>query len=177
MKILSLDLELNQAPSGAKIIELGACIGDLQTGTVIERYSAFVNPHEPLEEMIIKLTTITQAQVDAAGTIEEAYLGMVAMAKQHDCLRMPLVWGAGDTDAIKKELPPACTWKFGRRELDAKTIFQAYQLALEGKVQSGLSKAMSRLGLQFAGTKHRAIDDAINTFLIFCELLKRFKQN
>jgi inhibitor of KinA sporulation pathway (predicted exonuclease) len=175
MKILALDLELNQAASGAKIIEIGACIGDIQTGTVLERYSAFVNPHEALEEMIIKLTTITQAQVDAAGTIEEAYLGMVMMAKQYDCLRMPLVWGAGDTHAIKKELPPTCTWKFGRRELDAKTIFQAYQMALEQKVQAGLAKAMTRLDLQFRGTKHRAVDDAVNTFVIFCELLKRFK--
>ncbi len=174
MKILSFDLELNQDPKGAKIIEIGACVGDIQTGEVLEGYSAFVNPHELLLDYIIQLTSITQAEVDAAGSIEAAYAGMEAMAKRHDCCRMPLVWGAGDGHALRQELPSHVTWSLGRRELDVKAVFQAYQMARGEKVQAGLAKAMTRLGLAFKGRKHRAIDDAINTFSIYCGLLKKF---
>lgn len=176
MKILALDLELNQDPSGAKIIEIGACIGDTVTGEIIENYSAFVNPHQILVDAIIKLTGITQAEVDTAGTLADAYLGMEAMAKRHDSAHMPLVWGMGDGYAIRKELPPSIPWAFGRRELDVKGVFQAYQIARQNKLQAGLAKAMTKLGLNFKGRKHRALDDARNTFIIFFELLKKFKE-
>jgi len=174
MNILALDLELNQDPQGAKIIEVGACCGNTETGEVLEKYSAFVNPKETLQEFIVKLTSITQNQVDSAGTVLEAYQGMEAMASKYDCKRMPLVWGLGDGHALRKELPQDCAWNFGRRELDVKAIFQAYQMAKGEKIQAGLAKAMIKLGMQFKGTKHRAVDDAVNTFLIYCQLLKRF---
>lgn len=175
MNILALDLELNQDPSGSKIIEIGACVGNLQTAEVLETYSAFVNPQQKLQDFIIQLTSITQEDVDKAESIENAYLGMVAFAKKYDCARMPLVWGMGDGHAIRRELPTQCEWAFGRRELDVKAVFQAYQMAKQEKIQAGLAKAMTRLGLSFKGKKHRAVDDALNTFLIYCELLKHFK--
>lgn len=175
MKILSLDLELNQDPTGPKIIEVGACIGDTQTGEILDQYSAFVNPHQKLLEFIITLTSITQAEVDVAGSIEDAYLGMVAMANKHDCSRMPIVWGMGDGFALRRELPEHCPWSFGRRELDVKAVFQTYQMAREEKIQAGLAKAMTKLGLSFKGRKHRAVDDAINTFIIFHALLKKLQ--
>jgi len=174
MNILSLDLELNQADTGSKIIEVGACVGNLQTGEILEIYSAFVNPNEKLTEFIIQLTSITQQQVDNAGTIEEAYLGMEAMAKRHECLTMPIVWGTGDGFALRSELPKTCPWNFGRRELDVKAVFQAYQMAKQGKIQAGLAKALTRLELNFKGKKHRANDDAVNTFIIYHALLQKF---
>ena len=174
MKILSFDLELNQDPSGAKIIEVGACVGDIKSLEVVESYSAFVDPKQPLIEYIVKLTSITQKQVDGAGTILDAYRGMEALARKHDCLSMPLVWGIGDGHALRRELPPEVEWSFGRRELDVKAVFQAYQMAKEEKTHAGLAKALTRLGLNFKGRKHRAVDDAINTFLIYGELLKKF---
>lgn len=174
MKILALDLELNQDPTGSKIIEIGACIGEIQTGDILETYSAFVNPEQPLQEFIIQLTGISQEAVNNAGSLESAYLGMVELAKRHSCLTMPLVWGIGDGEAIRKELPKDCQWQFGRRELDVKAVFQAYQMSKGEKVQAGLAKALTRLNLTFKGKKHRAIDDAINTFVIYHELLKHF---
>ena len=43
MKILSFDLELNQDPSGAKIIEIGACIGETSTSEVLEVFSISIS--------------------------------------------------------------------------------------------------------------------------------------
>ncbi len=175
MKILSFDLELNQDLTGAKIIEIGACVGDVETCEVLESYSAFVNPKQTLMDYIVKLTSITQEDVDNGASLEEAYQGMKQMAEKHDCARMPIVWGGGDGHALRQELPDNIEWAFGRRELDVKAVFQAYQMAKGDKVQAGLAKAMTKLDLAFKGKKHRAIDDAINTFVIYCDLLKRFR--
>jgi inhibitor of KinA sporulation pathway (predicted exonuclease) len=174
MLILSMDLELNQDETGPKIIEVGACVGDTETAEVLESYSAFVNPHQRLTEFIIQLTGITQEQVDNAGTVEQAYLGMEELGSRFECKTMPIVWGMGDGAALRRELPESCIWGFGRRELDVKAVFQAYQMAKNEKLQAGLAKAMTRLGFNFKGKKHRAKDDAINTFTLYCELLKRF---
>jgi len=175
LNIISFDLELNQAASGAKIIEIGACVGNMGNKDIIDEYTAIVNPNEQLEERIIALTGITQAMVDGGTTLLNAYEGMIKMAIKHDCLRMPLTWGCGDLPDLKAELPEHATRYFGRRELDAKTLYQCYQIAKNDKVQSGLAKSMTKLGLNFKGTKHRATDDAKNTFLIFCALLDEFK--
>jgi inhibitor of KinA sporulation pathway (predicted exonuclease) len=174
MNILSFDLELNQAVTGAKIIEVGCCVGNTKTGEVLENYSAFVNPKEQLTDFIIQLTSITQDQVDNAGTVDEAYLGMENLAKRYDCLTMPIVWGIGDGHALRQELTDNKIWSFGRRELDVKAVFQAFQMAKDEKVQAGLAKAMTKFNLNFKGRKHRAVDDAINTFILYCELLKHF---
>lgn len=172
MKVFSFDLELNQAKTGAKIIEIGACIGETYTKQVIDQYSCIVNPEEILEPTIIALAGLTQDEVNAGTNIVNAYNGMVAMVNQHECMRTPIVWGCGDGFALKRELPIEVKWMFGRRELDVKAVFQAYLLAIDDKVsQSGLAKSLRKLGLNFEGTAHRAKDDAINTFFIFCKLL------
>jgi inhibitor of KinA sporulation pathway (predicted exonuclease) len=174
-RILSFDLELNQDPAtGPRIIEVGACIGNLDTGAIEETYTKFVNPGQPLQEVIIKLTSITQADVDAGCSLDDAYVGMVHLAKRYSCLTLPLVWGGGDGLAIRQELKSA-KWKFGRRELDVKALFQAYQLAKGVSVKSGLESAMNQLDMQFVGKVHRAIDDAANTFHIFYKLISFYK--
>jgi inhibitor of KinA sporulation pathway (predicted exonuclease) len=43
------------------------------------------------------------------------------------------------------------------------------------KHQAGLAKALTRLGMAFVGRKHRADDDALNTFLIAHKLLQEMK--
>ena len=174
MKFLSFDLELNQAKTGAKIIEVGACIGDTVTCEILETYNCIVDPFEKLEQKIINLTGITQTEVEQGHSISQAYLGMKNMASKHGCMRMPLVWGTGDGNAIRSELPKEIKWIFGRRELDVKAVYQAYQVANDGEIQAGLNNAMENLGLNFQGKIHRATNDAVNTFFIFCELLQRF---
>ena len=81
MKLTCLDLELNQ-PSG-KIVQIGAVIGDTQTGAIIDRIRIYVNPGEPIAEFITELCGITQQQIDAEGvSLEEAYLQLKKFHKQ-----------------------------------------------------------------------------------------------
>ena len=66
MKITCLDLELNQ-PSG-KIIQIGAVVGDTDNGDILDRYRAYVDPGEPLQQFIIDLTGITEDDIKTKGT-------------------------------------------------------------------------------------------------------------
>lgn len=176
MNITSIDLELNQ-PSN-KIIEIGICIGNIHTGEILHKESIYVNPKEKLNPFIIQLTGIPQAIVDSGVDLVTAYNRLAVLHKQYESFVNPLVWGHGDIGAIQKvftfwnkhfrSLEP---WGFGRRYIDAKTLYVSYRLANKSTPAGGLAKALTKFGLKFDGKKHSAIDDAYNTFVIYREIL------
>ena len=171
----SLDLELNQ-PSG-KIIQVGACVGNLKTGEVIDKLSVFVKIDEPLNPDIIKLTGITEAQMLGGVSLFEAYEMLRSLHVKYECFVNPIVWGGGDTSEIKKELKAInpewdeTNWCFGRRWIDVKTVLQVYCFSRNIKLQSGLAKSLIKVGLTFEGKKHNALDDAVNTFRVAHKLV------
>lgn len=171
----SLDLEMNQ-PSG-KIISVGAVVGNILSGEILGSMHAFVNPQETLAPFIITLTGIKQEDVDGAGTLLEAYKQLRAMHLSHEAFMNPITWGGGDSETLRAQLPSDIEWIFGRRWIDAKTLFISYRLANGLPIQSGLSKSMAKLGLAFEGQKHNAKDDALNTFRIYCEMLKLLQKS
>jgi inhibitor of KinA sporulation pathway (predicted exonuclease) len=177
---LSLDLE--QAQPSEKIIEIGACIGNLSTGEIIDTFDRFIKIDEPLTEYISNLTGITDYKLQSEGiSLIEAHRDLVAFVSKYPALaKQPVVWGNGDMRYLKQQVQQAYVgkvfdWPFGYREYDVKTLFQAYQITSGSKVQAGLSKAMAKMGLQFQGTAHTAIDDAKNTWRMFIMMLKKFK--
>jgi inhibitor of KinA sporulation pathway (predicted exonuclease) len=177
VNLLSLDLEMNQ-PSG-RIIQIGACVGNIHTGEIVETLSILVDPGEPLSDFIIGLTGITEERLDRDSTsLLEAYQTLQSMHKRHTCFMNPLTWGGGDSYELKKQLIEQDSlqgpWCFGRRWIDVKTLYHTRQLMNGKPVQAGLAKALVKLGLQFKGRKHDALDDAINTFKIFLELGKPY---
>lgn len=180
-KYLALDLEMSQ-PSG-KIIQIGAVVGDIVTGQVIERFSAIVNPNEELSEYIITLTGITQEQVDRGVSLFDAYHDLKALHLKHDAFINPITWGGGDSAVLREQLCQISNnvwsiedkWCFGRRWIDAKTLFVSWRIANGSEIQGGLSKAMVKVGLTFEGRKHDAGNDALNTFRIYHALLQKLK--
>jgi len=173
-----VDLEMNQ-PS-RKIIQVGACVGNISTQEILEEYSAFVNPDEEISEYIVKLTGITQKDVDDKGvTLMEAYQGLAAMHKKHDAFCNPVQWGGGDAEFLREQLKltgERAFWCFGRRWIDAKTLYQCWRMSQMQPIQGGLSKALKRLGKNFDGRKHNALYDSINTFYVFCILMKKWRK-
>jgi len=175
INLLSLDLELNQ-PSNS-IIQIGAVVGNLASGKILEEYSAYINCGEILDPFIINLTGIKQEQVDNGISLYTAYEQLKELHKKYECFRNNLCWGGGDSLELKKQLHITDDelFLFGRRWIDVKTIFISYRWANNLSHQAGLAKALTKLGLCFDGKKHSAKDDAKNTLLIFIELLRRFK--
>lgn len=181
MILTSLDLELNQ-PTGS-IIQVGWCIGNTLDGSILERRQIIINLIEAIDPFITKLTGITQEQVNSGDSLREAYRMLSADHVKHKSFMNPLTWGGGDSWELKKQLAaqftagePLDDWCFGRRWIDAKTLYVSWRIANGKPIQGGLSKAMSRIELQFKGHSHRADWDAYNTFVIYCELLKRLEE-
>lgn len=182
--LLSLDLEMNQ-PSG-RIIQIGAVAGNLATGEVLGTYDAIVDPQEPITDFILNLTSIGDGTVLERGqTLLGAYEGLRAFAFQHNCEMNPLTWGGGDSVEIRAQLESPLTeldgafdtetWPFGRRWIDAKTVFQAMRRAHNMPLQAGLASALGKCGMAFKGRKHYAPDDARNTFYIYRWMLLQMK--
>ena len=166
MNVITIDLELNQ-PS-RKIIQLGYAINNSKNGKLIMSQSWYVDPKEPIDSFITGLTGIKDRDVIGAGNLYHAYSNMVDDITKHQTAKFPLQWGL-DHYELRTELDiPWDEYVFARRAIDVKALYQAYAMARpQGKTVAGLSKALSVLGLEFIGSPHDAMDDAVNTFRAF----------
>lgn len=175
---MSLDLEMNQ-PS-RRIIQIGACVGNIRTGVIFEKISVFVNPLERLNPYITELCKIDQSDVDNGYTLEEAYRKIQALHKKYDAFVNCITWGGGDSqellEQLKQENPTFEGWCFGRRWIDTKTLFVSWRFSKGEPIQGGLAKSMLKVGLKFDGQKHNATDDAVNTFKMYAKMLHLFKK-
>lgn len=180
MLVLSLDLEMRQ-PSGI-ILQIGACVGDLKTGKVLDIFSVLVANKEPVSEYITNLTGITEAQVRQNGVdLIEAYRMFREFLKKHPLVECnPITWGGGDSAELKKQLGWAYdklligltfNWSLGRRWTDIKTVYQWGRRKTGQSLPAGLAKAMTRSGLRFEGRPHDALCDSVNTFRLAHKLL------
>lgn len=180
MHILALDAEYNQ-PS-KKTIQVGAAVFDCKSGKMLESISILVNPNEPINPNITELTGIKDSDVFSEGVnIQDAYLALAKLHKTHKCFRNPLVWGSGtsnDSDHIYQEYlqsigkPSDDSFLkkenvMGFRVLDVKTLYQSHAIFNGLHYAGGLSSCMERLGLQFEGSPHNAMYDAINAFKVW----------
>lgn len=180
MNYLALDLEMNQ-PS-KRIIQVGICVGDIQTQEIHFAAQRCVFTNEPITERITKLTGLTDADVALGLPLVDVYRFVSRIHKMYECAMNPLTWGGGDSLELYTQLLAdpfggftPDDWCFGRRWVDVKTIYGARQLAMGKKPWGGLKKSMKQVGLKFEGEAHRADVDAINTFRMFCRLLEYLK--
>jgi inhibitor of KinA sporulation pathway (predicted exonuclease) len=175
--VCALDLEMNQ-PSGT-IIEVGYTIGDMYTGEVLLKKGLIVNPGEVLREDIVKLTHITQDMVEAGTTLEQAYKECVTDCERLGARKQPVEWGGGDIRTLRQQAWEKDSnilvnnWSFGYTTMNIKCIVQGILGAHQKSTQGGLARSLVKFGLKFQGVRHRAIDDSLNTFLLYVELLKR----
>lgn len=174
--VVALDLEMNQ-PSG-KIIQIGAVVGDVGNGTVEDRFSTFCNPNELLSTEIVELTGITQANVDQAPALPEAFGLLCQWLAPYQRRRHtnPVTWGGGDTELLLEQIGLEYgdeRWPFGRRWLDTKTLFAALLMRQGKSVRVGLAGSMKKAGLVFEGRAHDALVDAENTFRFWAHLVAR----
>lgn len=177
MIITYVDIEMEQ-PS-QEIIEIGWFIGNPVTGKEVIKNNALINIGKPLSSFITSLTGIDDVMLSTAGTLQEACNSLLTDHRTYSDFMNPATWGGSDIEFIKSQLVDypelllQMNLGFGRRWIDVKTIYQAYRMAKQLSIKSGLAKSLTRVDLKFEGTKHRAADDAYNTFRIHRELLKR----
>ena len=153
------------SPTSNRIIEIGAV--RIKDGKIQDTFSEFVNPEVPIPYSITKLTSITDAMVQSAPTIEEIlprfleYIGEASVVAHN---------AAFDTGFIR-ENAKKLGLTFDSTIVDTMTL--AHILLPElGKY------TLDRLCKQFGVVNehhHRACDDAAATAEIFVKMIKMIK--
>jgi 3'-5' exoribonuclease 1 len=157
-------------PDRSEIVEIGAVRLDSDLDVAGE-FESFVRPvAEPeLSPFCRELTTITQAEVDAADPFPAVFPRFLAWIGSDDYRLCS--WGFYDVGQFRRD----CT----RHGLPFPEVFESHHLnvkeafaAWRGVDRSDVPTALGHLGLPFGGTHHRGIDDARNIARIAQALLR-----
>lgn len=148
-----------------RIIEIGAVKVD--KGIIVDRFSQFIDPEVPIPQAIIKLTSITDADVRGQGTYEYWIPKFLEFCKD-----VPVVGHNAHFDVgFIKHYAKKCGLNFDPTVID--TLGLSYML-LKHLYRNKLDTVAKELGVVLS-SHHRAVADAEATagiFLKFCDMLK-----
>ncbi len=163
--LLVVDLEATcweareQRAEEMETIEIGALLVEPGDSAAAREFQTFVRPvrHPLLSPFCRRLTTITQAEVDAAELFPAAFARFLAwIGDPHEVLFSS--WGEYDKRQFQRDCrqhgvayPFAGHWNLKRAV--------ARRL---GRKPAGMSTLLAELGLALEGTQHRGLDDARN---------------
>ncbi|MCB9753767.1 MAG: exonuclease domain-containing protein [Myxococcales bacterium] len=144
-----------------EIIEIGGVLVDHETLEPIDEFASFVRPvrRRTLTPFCVELTSITQAQVDAAPRFPAVMRELADFVARHG---YPLFcsWGGYDQKQLRQDARyHRVAAPLGPRHLNLK---QAFSERLGTRKRFGMEAALRRVGVELLGTHHRGIDDARN---------------
>jgi inhibitor of KinA sporulation pathway (predicted exonuclease) len=165
MRYVIVDLEATcwktgGSPDKMEIIEIGAAMMESASGPIVNEFSSFVRPvaSGTLSEFCTELTTITQADVDAAEpfyAVFPRFVDWIGAGEFRICS-----WGGYDLNQFRRDcerhkfvLPPVFDG-----HINLKKEFSRWKQVKP----TGMSGALAMLGQPLVGTHHRGIDDARN---------------
>ncbi len=179
MNFIILDLEAtcwqgNSMDRNPEIIEIGACRVN-SYGEWIDRFQSFIKPveHPRLSSYCIDLTGITQEQVRKARPFGYVFPLFEDWFYALDGPQLLCTWGAKDLELIEAE----CRRHDADHAFLPASINLKYQYAMMHRLEKevGLLKALEYTEIEFEGSHHRALDDAINTTKLFLHFLDRWQ--
>ncbi len=161
---ISIDLETTGLnPKLDKIIEIGAI--KVIDGKRVDTFSAFVNPRRRLEERIIALTGIAQAQVDEAPEIEQILPKLITFLEDLPLLGHRVLF---DYSFLKKAAVNQ-RLSFEKQGIDTLRIARAFLPRLEHRTLEYLCKYY-----EIPHTAHRATEDAEATSRLYQILAEKY---
>lgn len=147
-----------------EIIEVGAVLCDGGTLLQVAEFQTFIKPirHRTLTPFCTHLTSITQADVDAAPGFGAAMQKLSEFLRTTGALGQHTFCSWGDYDRAqftRDERRHGTRAPLGSQHVNLKESFRR-RSGDDGKL--GCGQALRRVGLRFSGTAHRGIDDARN---------------
>jgi inhibitor of KinA sporulation pathway (predicted exonuclease) len=175
MKLVVLDLELNQ-PSNL-IIQIGAVAVDLKSKKILsEQFNKVANPGELPSEYITNLTGITQDMVANAEPLKDVLESFWSWLKSIHCDRELGAWGGDVYMVIEASKALGVDRPARVKNTDIKAVSKVFRAAMpKARKSGGLKATMDLYGLNFEGTQHDALADAINTAKLLIHLTSLVK--
>jgi len=159
-------------PPTSDIIEIGLVRVDVREFTMPNTYGQLTVPeHSEVSPFCTQLTTITPEMVDKkAPGIQRFPHALDDMRELYHIDRNPWAsWGDYDRRQFEKCCKLYnCEYPFYRTHLNIKNLFAL----ITGENECGVDQALKKLGMEFRGTAHRALDDAENIAKILIHLLR-----
>ncbi len=158
-----LDLEMTGLSAKTdQIIEIGAI--KIKDGQMIDSYACIVNSHCSVPDRIVELTGITDEMVQAGVERDEAILGLLDFMEGYVLVGQNLNFDYG---FLKQ-------WAVNhKRPLEAKACdtLKIARVILPVEQSKKLSSLCEYFGVK-RQREHRALDDTIETWQVFCALQK-----
>ena len=155
-------------------IEIGAVMVNQSTLEIIDEFQTFIKPrrHPILTDFCRQLTSITQAQVDAAPSFSEAIeLWQPWLLKFERTIFGS--WGDYDRKQFQQDskhhqinLP----YPVSSNHINLK---EQFSIAQKLNKRYGMAQALNHVGIELVGTHHRGIDDARNISQLLPYILGR----
>jgi inhibitor of KinA sporulation pathway (predicted exonuclease) len=147
-----------------EIIEVGAVLCAGATLAPVAQFQTFVKPfrHPRLTPFCTRLTSIKQADVDAAPGFAQAMQKLAAFLSEQEALGQFTFCSWGDYDRqqfARDERRVGTRAPLGPQHINLK---EAFCRRSGENAKLGCGQALRRVGLRFVGTAHRGIDDARN---------------
>ncbi len=149
-----------------KIIEIGAV--KIENGEITDRFSSFINPEVPIPYKIEKLTSISDAMVKDAETIERVLPGFLEFAKGSVLVAHNAEFDMGFIRSKSKDLG------IDKEHTYIDTVSLS-QFLVPGLSRFNLDALVKHFEVKLSH-HHRAVDDAEATADIFLKLLKMLKE-
>lgn len=175
-RILVIDVEATCWAPGEKppdaeseIIEIGVAEVDVAALAVVGSASLMVRPERSAVSLFCtELTTLTQAQVDAGVSFDEACR---ALRKQYHSEDRPWAsYGDYDRSQFERQCRVAgVRYPFGKTHLNVKSLLA---LARGLPREIGTPEGLKEVGFTFEGIHHRGVDDARNIAKLLCAILQ-----
>lgn len=145
-----------------EIIEIGAVLVSARTLAPVAELQSFIRPvrHPVLTPFCTRLTSIAQAQVDAAPAFPEVFDRLTRWIYAHPAPHVFCSWGDYDRNQFQQDCRfHHVPYALPHRHLNLKRAFSERRGI--GK-KPGMAGALAQVGLALEGTHHRGIDDARN---------------
>ena len=161
---ISIDLETTGLnPRLDKIIEIGAV--KVVNGQITETFTTLVNPGRKLEERIVELTGITQAQVDAATQIEQVLPRLMEFLEEMPLLGHRILF---DYSFLKQTIVNH-KYPFEKKGVDTLQIARVFLPQIEKRTLEFLCRYY-----EIPHVAHRATEDAKATHRLYRRLCREF---
>ena len=164
-QLVFCDLEFNCGNNTLEIIQIGAVKVDDQFEEV-GRFNAFVKPllNPVLTPFCKKLTGISQQSIDEASSFLSVMNDFYAWICNVEDSTL-VFWGHDDSKELARE------FRRNNSESNLKTYNFQGHIKRQVKSQLGLKTALNLFGVEFEGTQHDALVDAINLRSLYVKVL------